>query len=529
MAYGLVQDTTLQGMADALRSKGLAPETREEAIYVYGQHINTPTHPDDEVDVIPAFEAFTTKVTPVPEATKFIIRISKLRTTLGSTAFLGYLNIYENGNIIPCDYVYAGNYKNILVSTAGVENVEVQLKSSSDGGFSATIEVLAVDSDGNYIEGGDMPYQITVTNTLTPDGMVDAINNAPDMIPEEAFTITGNCSYRFANGGWDWFIEQYGNRVTTKDITNCNNMINSAGVSEIPFVINIKDCSSFDSMLFDAKLTKCPKIRGKIRWGTSTNFNNSLYCSYIRDAEDFLTTEMMQGFSTVKVTGSYSAPKPVNFSLMYSLRAIPSWFYEQRLNPESTAYPSYSYTLYYYLFNYCSSLGEMRDIPVWVCASASTSNMFSSTFNNCSRAKSITFETNNDGSPIVAQWKSQVIDLTSVGFGSAGNITKYNSGLTNDTQVKDDATYHALEDDPDWWTEDSRYSRYNHASAVETINSLPDTSAYLASAGGTNTIRFKGSAGVYTDVYTGGGAINALTEEEIAVAAAKGWTVTFSS
>jgi hypothetical protein len=61
------------------------------------------------------------------------------------------------------------------------------------------------------------------------------------------------------------------------------------------------------------------------------------------------------------------------------------------------------------------------------------------------------------------------------------------------------------------------YSRYNHDSAVETINSLPDTSAY-----GTNTIKFKGASGALTD----GGAINTLTEEEIAVAAAKGWTVT---
>ena len=65
------------------------------------------------------------------------------------------------------------------------------------------------------------------------------------------------------------------------------------------------------------------------------------------------------------------------------------------------------------------------------------------------------------------------------------------------------------------------YSRYNHTSAVNTINSLPDTSAYLATAGGTNTIKFKSNAGSATD----GGAISNLTEEEIAVATAKGWTV----
>ena len=65
------------------------------------------------------------------------------------------------------------------------------------------------------------------------------------------------------------------------------------------------------------------------------------------------------------------------------------------------------------------------------------------------------------------------------------------------------------------------YSRYNHDSAVRTINSLPDTSAYLTANGGTNTIIFKGASGASTD----GGAINTLTEEEIAVATAKGWTV----
>ena len=80
-----------------------------------------------------------------------------------------------------------------------------------------------------------------------------------------------------------------------------------------------------------------------------------------------------------------------------------------------------------------------------------------------------------------------------------------------------------MKNDPDWWTMKVEYSRYNHDSAVATINSLPDTSAYLATAGGTNTIKFSGAAGSATD----GGAINTLTEEEIAVATAKGWTCSF--
>ena len=92
-----------------------------------------------------------------------------------------------------------------------------------------------------------------------------------------------------------------------------------------------------------------------------------------------------------------------------------------------------------------------------------------------------------------------------------------------DKEVKDATTYEALKNNPDWFTQMPVYSRYNHDSAVETINSLPDTSAYLEANGGTNTIQFNSVSGKLTD----GGAINTLTEEEIAVAVARGWTVSY--
>ena len=55
-------------------------------------------------------------------------------------------------------------------------------------------------------------------------------------------------------------------------------------------------------------------------------------------------------------------------------------------------------------------------------------------------------------------------------------------------------------------------------SDIKTISTLPDVSA-----SGTATIKFKGAAGSLTD----GGAINTMTAAEIAVATAKGWTITF--
>ena len=66
------------------------------------------------------------------------------------------------------------------------------------------------------------------------------------------------------------------------------------------------------------------------------------------------------------------------------------------------------------------------------------------------------------------------------------------------------------------------YATYNRQSAVETINSLPDTTAAIAAKGGTNTIKFKSGAGsAYGTDYD----MSNLSAEEIAVATAKGWTV----
>lgn len=157
---------------------------------------------------------------------------------------------------------------------------------------------------------------------------------------------------------------------------------------------------------------------------------------------------------------------------------------------------------------------------------------------------SITFETDN-GTPYTVRMKNQTIELQTEGFctnfydndfkkAAQGYWKEENNvGYNAKTLEQLKQNYSALKNREDWFiTTPERenniyyamyFSRYNHDSAVETINSLPDTSAYLATAGGTNTIKFKGEAGKYTD----GGAINTLTEEEIAVATAKGWTVSF--
>ena len=158
---------------------------------------------------------------------------------------------------------------------------------------------------------------------------------------------------------------------------------------------------------------------------------------------------------------------------------------------------------------------------------------------SASRAKKITFATKTDGTPYTVKWDGKTISLTNqIGYSTEeNNILDQSSthGITQEKRVSDAATYEALKNDPDYYVYNNAtqtydgnevsigllYSRYNHTSAVETINSLPDCSAYCAETSNTNTIVFKKYSGALTD----GGGVNTLTEQEIAVATNKGWTV----
>lgn len=369
--------------------------------------------------------------------------------------------------------------------------------------------------------------------------------------PEEVFNITGNCQYRFAYGGWDWFIRDYGNRITTSNISNLREMFNNSNIENIPFDLNVKKSQYMDfaSLFSDChKLKSIPKINSipTIREAGRMFF----YCYQLRylpeDIADWFDWSYMDAQTTM-----YSCDRSSTFSHCHSLRSIPMSFLSHA-NPKS----SYSYTYFSYGFQHCYVLDELVDLPIPYTATY-TSNLFNATFDYNSRLKNMTFALQENGLPIEVNWKNQVINLVRAGYVeiSTGkpmsewnaeylesekqrlvNIIGYNSGITLDKAIYNDETYALLKDDPDSFciansfnagNKDYRcydYSRYNHDSAVATINSLPDTSAYLATAGGTNTIKFRGAVGAKTD----GGAINTLTQEEIAVATAKGWTVSLT-
>ena len=356
-----------------------------------------------------------------------------------------------------------------------------------------------------------------------PSEMANAISNISGGgdLPAEALTISGNCSYRFSYDGWNWFIEKYGNQITTNNINDATHMFFRCTLTEIPFDLNFDLNSSYHDLnyiFFNCNnITKIHKLNNVIVYDTSYMFCG---CDNLRTIPDDIADTWDWSYLESKTSNS-TGNQSYMFQGCYSLRSFP-----MTLIKSGNPYLRYNNSYYYNGFYNCYSLDELINLPIPYTKAKWTSNAFYDIFRNCHRLKNITFKTNNDGTAIAVNWKSQFIDLTNnVGYASVGDeVTNYNSGITADKRVTDATSYEVLKNDPDWFTADVNYSRYNHDSAVNTINSLPDASAYLASYSGTNTIKFKGQAGASTD----GGAINTLTETEIAVATAKGWTCSFA-
>ena len=365
------------------------------------------------------------------------------------------------------------------------------------------------------------------TDLLTLDQMPTEISNIQGGggdFPSEIIipsTTTGSTAKIFDyRGNIDWLIDL---KIPLKFLVYdpgfqfSNNSTSLVDASHLTFILYGGGCWS-DFFGHCQSMLNMPKVyfTKQGRYNLQSHF--AVNC-YLRDIPaDYFYVKNENGVADLN-TPILSNDVPASywnfsslFATCYSLRNLPKLpFY----TPDEI-----TRTYFQSMFSNCTSLDKVEDFLVPL--NMDNQGCFSRILYNCYRLKDFTFATDN-GVPKVVNWNKQEIDLSNyVGYASsASNITDYNSGITADKEVSDDATYQALKDDPDWFSTNINYSRYNHNSAVNTINSLPDTSAYLTANGGTNTIKFIGQSGALTD----GGAINTLTEEEIAVATAKGWTV----
>lgn len=340
-------------------------------------------------------------------------------------------------------------------------------------------------------------------------------------LPAEALIISGDCMYRFFSDSWSWYIKNYGNQIRTENITGTNSMFQSChSLTNIPFAMNFSPTQPIDAQLMFndcSNLTELPEMNYFTPYTLNYMFAQ---CLNLREIPSELYSNW--NFSFIQDSeGDTSLGSAYNlFEGCRSLRTVPMDLLRNIYNPWIDGWACVFCNGFYN----CSTLDEIIDMPVpdqtewW-------DDVLSNFASCCSRLKNLTFETNADDSPKTVRWCNQNFNLQEyVGYCAFYNtayILNYNSGITADKEVNDDATYQALKDDPDWFASDVAYSRYNHDSAVATINSLPDTSVFVEESGCPNNITFNGAAGSATD----GGAISNLTDEEIAVAAAKGWTV----
>lgn len=444
----------------------------------------------------------------------------------GSEAIIQSLSIQANGTYTaPADIDgYSPITVNVPQKEPNIQNLSITTNGTytaptgTDGYSPVVVDVqpnlenITITANGTYSHAGKDGYDQVVVNV--PQEGADASN----------ITLYRSPSELFKSRNWNELMPYFRN-ITIYNRSEqwnfnsmyANNNNNYTDLSYITFKMksNMFYFTGFKEMFYGCFILRQLPI---FDWSLESinDVNYSMFLNSMFEGCYNLRTIPNTFFSDIPFSDSYT--KTIYgegmFASCYSLRKLPdlSWF------DGRNASFSGSDSIYQRIVRDCYSLDEIIDLPVLKCSySVSGFNMG---IQDCYRIKEMTFKTGTDSAPRTdSGWNNQIIDLSSyIGYASEKReILNYNSGITADKEVTDDASYQALKNDPDWFTCNVAYSRYNHNSAVNTINSLPDCATF-----GTNTIKFLGASGSATD----GGAINTLTAEEIAVATAKGWTVT---
>ena len=376
--------------------------------------------------------------------------------------------------------------------------------------------------------------------------LADGTGNWTFGLTDEELTFNGDLPDATLGGTFgETILKKERSRVKFNNITRARSLFASNKMDDLSFITINLDNADVQSMFGSWKCSVLPILKGTFSFNSQYPFNGGW--RYVRDPQVLVNTfkdltpidrgqntmyDWLRGFSSLRG----ELPEVIKEWISYN---------------KTTSGSNHPY----YSFCTNSAMDTITNIPV-----TNKVNIDSDVFNSFCvgdfMLSRITFKL-NDNTPYTANWKSQVIDLSKdssncfIGFATTSyynlpyTIDGYNSGIKTTDNIFNGSSmtieaikerYNLLKTNSNWFSSSydnvtydgaSRkaallFSKFNHTSAVDLINSLPDTSAYLETAGGTNTLKLKNYSGACTDE----GGTNDLTAEEIAVATAKGWTVT---
>ena len=315
-----------------------------------------------------------------------------------------------------------------------------------------------------------------------PTGFVSAINDIPTgggTKPD--IVLTGEQQYRFQGSNGLELVNAA--NYTTSDLSNLTYMFSGYTGTTIPFTLNIGSYfNSIQYMFYNCvNLTTLPTINFN---NHGLNANGGLTAMFYNCPN--ITTIPDGYFSTYNFSVMNSSTGQLGqmmFTGCHNLTHIDNSLLSNLYSSRSNA------GAWQQLFYNCYSLPEILNLGIFHPTATVSRNLFSNTFHGCHSLSRLTFAANG----AARNYSNQIIGL-SVNVGYSGNTAN-----------------------------DIANSVYNHISAVETINSLPDCSAVSPPSNPNNYIYFKTGSGANT----AGGSVNDLTAEEIAVATNKGWQVAF--
>ena len=548
MAKLFIENTTLTAIADAIREKngevgGVATTILDKDSDLVDNYYSILNCSEEESAALGALETgdvvtWMWTYNGTEYTSTGAVEVSKGGTyQAGAVIFPNVTTVLANIDLEPKSLIYLNGIVEVPYIASDASIHTSHLKITTDGAAAYTplqmpAAILAIEGGGmtpsgelEIVENGSYDVteyasaQVSVPTGVFPEGTFPITENGEYNIESyanvvvdvaasgggdlEPVVLSGNCDYACAGDLANSVIPQMKGKITTNNIYQAPYMFYNSGLAEIPFELNFYpnyDMTEVNSMFQNAgNLKKFPTIKNLNPKNASQMF---AYCHELTNIPEGATST----WSFDKWHTSTAAQVQHMFRGCYRLRHIDSNLLQNLWNCNTL----YLYNLYYYLFSECYALDEVRNLGV--STATLTGNAFNNTFYECAHLKNFTFVGGKS-----ASWSNQVIDLTTVGYFPGWGVRS--DDFTMDLKVTDLASYEALNGNSAWWTSEAAFSRYNHDSAVATINSLPTITA----SGATNTIKFRGNMG---SGY--GKAISDLTEAEIAVATAKGWTVSIT-